>query len=79
MLMRHPWCRYEYMHWSRASPFARYGIEQQAEIVRHVFLYQLGLLRSRSTRMGDAGGVAAVLIVSFPRKNPANAFWRFRE
>lgn len=41
MLMRHPWCRYEYML-EPGKPFARYGIEQQAEIVRHVFLYRWG-------------------------------------
>ncbi len=36
-LMRHPFCRYHYQlrpGWS----FERYGIEQQAEIVRHAFL-----------------------------------------
>ena len=36
-LMRHPFCRYKYElrpDW----PFERYGLEQQAEIVRHAFL-----------------------------------------
>ena len=36
-LMRHPFCRYAYnirLGW----PFDRYGLEQQAEIVRHIFL-----------------------------------------
>ena len=36
-LMRHPFCRYDY----RLKPgrrFDRYGLEQQAEIVRHAFL-----------------------------------------
>ena len=41
-LMRHPWCRYNYAL-EPGKPFARYGIEQQAEIVRHAFLYQRGL------------------------------------
>ncbi|MCA1652652.1 MAG: vgr related protein [Sphingomicrobium sp.] len=36
-LMRHPFCRYAYVL-ERSRPFDRYGIEQQAEIVRHVFL-----------------------------------------
>jgi hypothetical protein len=36
-LMRHPFCRYTYSI-ADGRPFARYGIEQQAEIVRHVFL-----------------------------------------
>ena len=36
-LMRHPFCRYDYA--VRAGwPLERYGIEQQAEIVRHAFL-----------------------------------------
>jgi hypothetical protein len=40
-LMRHPFCRYGY----RLRPgksFAAYGIEQQAEIVRHRFLADRG-------------------------------------
>ena len=41
-LMRHPWCRYEYAL-EPDKPFAHYGIEQQAEIIRHAFLYQRGL------------------------------------
>ena len=36
-LMRHPFCRYRY-RLAPGRPFRRYGIEQQAEIVRHVFL-----------------------------------------
>ncbi|MEE4450327.1 vgr related protein [Novosphingobium resinovorum] len=41
-LMRHPLCRYDYAlrpGWT----LDRYGIEQQAEIVRHVFLLREGL------------------------------------
>ncbi|WP_118856921.1 vgr related protein [Sphingomonas mesophila] len=40
-LMRHPFCRYAYQlrdGWS----FDRYGLEQQAEIVRHAFLARNG-------------------------------------
>lgn len=33
-LMRHPFCRYDYVV-KEGWPLARYGIEQQAEIVRH--------------------------------------------
>ena len=33
-LMRHPFCRYDYVV-REGWPLARYGIEQQAEIVRH--------------------------------------------
>lgn len=40
-LRRHPWCRYDYAL-ERGKPFARYGIEQQAEIIRHAFLYRRG-------------------------------------
>ncbi len=42
VLRRHPFCRYDYTlkpGWS----LARYGIEQQAEIVRHAFLIQSGV------------------------------------
>jgi hypothetical protein len=36
-LMRHPFCRYSYKL-KAGKPFDRYGLEQQAEIVRHRFL-----------------------------------------
>jgi len=36
-LARHPFCRYDYKL-VPDKPFTKYGIEQQAEIVRHVFL-----------------------------------------
>ena len=40
-LMRHPFCRYRY-RLVPGRPFHRYGLEQQAEIVRHVFLARHG-------------------------------------
>jgi hypothetical protein len=40
-LMRHPFCRYPYTL-EPERPFERYGLEQQAEIVRHVFLAKRG-------------------------------------
>ena len=40
-LMRHPFCRYAY-HLKAGKPFDRYGLEQQAEIVRHRFLADCG-------------------------------------
>jgi hypothetical protein len=40
-LMRHPFCRYSY-ELKPGKPFRRYGIEQQAEIVAHVFLAEHG-------------------------------------
>ena len=36
-LMRHPFCRYRYAI-VPGRPFHRYGLEQQAEIARHIFL-----------------------------------------
>ena len=42
LLHRHPWCRYDY----RLRPglkLEQYGIEQQAEIVRHAFLLRNGV------------------------------------
>lgn len=41
-LMRHPFCRYAYQL-VPGRPFERYGLEQQAEIVRHRFLADRGL------------------------------------
>ncbi|MCI4590188.1 vgr related protein [Sphingobium sp. BYY-5] len=41
-LMRHPFCRYGY-DIVPSKPFDRYGIEQQAEIVRHAFLLRRGV------------------------------------
>ena len=40
-LRRHPFCRYGYVL-EPGRPFERYGIEQQAEIVRHAFLLARG-------------------------------------
>ena len=41
-LMRHPFCRYRY-DLKAGKPFGRYGLEQQAEIVRHRFLADRGI------------------------------------
>lgn len=41
-LHRHPFCRYAYSI-RPGWPLERYGIEQQAEIVRHAFLLAAGL------------------------------------
>ena len=40
-LMRHPFCRYRY-RLVEGRRFERYGLEQQAEIVRHAFLLRQG-------------------------------------
>ena len=42
-LMRHPFSRYAYVL-KPGKPFARYGLEQQAEIVAHRFLADRGAL-----------------------------------
>lgn len=41
-IARHPFCRYGYTL-VPGKPFSRYGIEQQAEIVRHAWMWQRGL------------------------------------
>ncbi|MEJ5975944.1 vgr related protein [Novosphingobium sp. PS1R-30] len=41
-LHRHPFCRYDYSL-KPGWPLTRYGIEQQAEIVRHAFLLRRGV------------------------------------
>ena len=42
VLMRHPFCRYDYA--IRAGwPLERYGLEQQAEIVSHAFMLRHGI------------------------------------
>lgn len=41
VLMRHPFCRYAY-EVGEGRTFSRYGLEQQAEIVRHRFLADRG-------------------------------------
>ena len=41
-LMRHPFCRYDY-RLMPGWPLERYGLEQQAEIVRHAFLLRQGI------------------------------------
>jgi len=42
ILLRHPFCRYGYRI-VPGRPFARYGLEQQAEMVRHLFLWRQGI------------------------------------
>ena len=41
VLMRHPFCRYDYAI-KPGWPLERYGIEQQAEIVKHAFQVRRG-------------------------------------
>lgn len=60
VLHRHPFCRYGYSlkpGWG----LTRYGIEQQAEIVRHAFL-----LRNGVKLPGVAGSAEYAALVDFP-------------
>ena len=54
---RHPWCRYDYAL-RPGWPLERYGIEQQAEIVRHAFLLRNGV---RVAGAPSLGSYAAIL------------------
>jgi hypothetical protein len=60
LLHRHPLCRYHYTL-KPGWPLARYGIEQQAEIVRHAFLLRQGVKVA-----GVADPAAYELLVNFP-------------
>lgn len=67
VLHRHPWCRYDYSlrpGWR----LERYGIEQQAEIVKHAFW-----LRGGVTVAGAADPRAYDLLVDFPGAARAKA------
>lgn len=52
-LMRHPFCRYAYTY-RPERPFLRYGLEQQAELVRHAFLQRRGI------KLLQAAGLAEI-------------------
>ncbi len=56
-LMRHPFCRYDYTL-KPGWPLTRYGIEQQAEIVRHAFMLRRGVAMAG---VGDAGVYAGLV------------------
>jgi len=60
VLRRHPFCRYDYAL-KPGLPLGSYGIEQQAEIVRHAFL-----LRRGATLAGVADKSAYEALVRFP-------------
>ena len=55
-LLRHPFCRYTY-RLVPGRPFARYGIEQQAEIVRDVFLGRRCLARADAPPLSALEGL----------------------
>ena len=60
-LMRHPFCRYAY-ELVDGRPFGRYGLEQQAEIVRHRFLADAW--RATSAQLPDRRFPAVRLTIS---------------
>jgi hypothetical protein len=57
VLMRHPLCRYDYSL-RPGWPLSRYGLEQQAEIVRHAFLLRHGV---KIAGAADAAAYAALV------------------
>lgn len=59
LLRRHPFCRYRYTL-KPGRPLSHYGVEQQAEIVRHAFL-----LRHGAKIVGIAGSEAYEQLVRF--------------
>lgn len=56
-LRRHPFCRYDYSI-KPGWKLERYGIEQQAEIVKHVFLLKQGARLKSELTLGDFGELA---------------------
>ena len=50
-LARHPFCRYGY-ELTPGKAFRNYGLEQQAEIVRHAFLSKAGFQLAQAPEMG---------------------------
>lgn len=60
VLHRHPFCRYDYSL-KPGWPLERYGIEQQAQIVKHAFWLRNGV---KVAGIGDAA--AYDLLVRFP-------------
>jgi len=55
-LARHPFCRYRY-DIVPGRPFRRYGLEQQAEIVRHAFLLSNGARASVPASLDQLRGL----------------------
>lgn len=60
LLNRHPFCRYSYSL-KPGQPFTAYGIEQQAEIVKHAFWLRHGVKMA-----GVADKAAYDVLVRFP-------------
>ena len=67
VLMRHPFCRYDY-ELVPGRPLEAYGIEQQAEIIRHAFLLRHGVELAGKPPLSDYDKV-----VRFPGTGYAGA------
>ncbi|NJC06889.1 hypothetical protein GGQ97_002682 [Sphingomonas kaistensis] len=63
-LMRHPFCRYAY-RFDEGRPFLGYGLEQQAELVRHAFLQRHGI---RLAKAADLARIERILPFSDPER-----------
>jgi hypothetical protein len=64
-LMRHPLCRYDYAlrpGWT----LQRYGIEQQAEIVRHIFLLSSGMQVAGAPPLDSYRGIVPFAAEAMP-------------
>lgn len=55
-LVRHPFCRYDY-ELIPGKNFLDYNVEQQAEIVRHVFLLRKGMILKNGSKLADFAGL----------------------
>jgi hypothetical protein len=55
-IARHPFCHYRY-EFVPGRPFRRYGLEQQAEIVRHAFLLSNGASPSGAPPLEQLRGI----------------------
>ena len=79
ILMRHPFCHYAY-EFQPGRPFNRYGLEQQAEIVKDIFLASHGApvacAPPRSLLpFGCIAGVALIEVVSGVPLNSGFYLW----
>jgi len=74
-LMRHPFCRYDYA-WQPGKPLGAYGIEQQAEIVRHAFLSRHGWRLDGRPGLAAYDAVLANGLSGVQRRAPTNSLLR---
>ena len=66
-LMRHPFCRYDYALVPERA-LERYGIEQQAEIVRHAWLARIGARVPEGLDRGELERLLKSLSARHPRR-----------